>query len=106
MDRVTPVPSRRPRPPQPQLTYVRDPLKHEYPTACDHKGSCGLDDTQASCACAVNRTWCFVDCGCDPSTCQRMFQGCRCLSRCDGHCPCRQISFDCIPGRCGCTTCG
>lgn len=106
MEQVSLAQSRGTRPLQPQLTYVRDPLKHEFPTSCNHEGPCGLDDTQANCACAINRTWCFADCGCHPTTCKRMFQGCQCLSRCDGRRPRRQISFDCIPGRCGCATCG
>ncbi len=89
----------------PQLDYVQLPLKHDYPGACHHLGPCGKTDVQDNCACAVNRTWCFADCQCDSSLCQRKWPGCQCSAGCEQGCPCRQISFDCIPGQCRCNGC-
>ena len=85
------------------MTYVQRHLDHQHPTACKHEDSCGLDDSYLSCACAINHTWCFMDCGCNPATCQRVFQGWRCSPCGNSQCPCRQISYDCTD-RCGCTS--
>jgi len=89
-----------------ELDHALSPLTQEYPHACHHSGPCGLTNSDANCACAVNRTWCFADCTCDASACQRMYQGCQCLKSCGSSCPCRQIAFDCILERCGCSGCG
>ena len=84
--------------------YVRKVLEHKVPGPCLHPGPCGLVPN-SDCACSVNRTKCFADCGCDKDTCSRLSPWCDCPRGCDRRCPCRLISFDCIPGRCKCQGC-
>jgi hypothetical protein len=84
--------------------YVRKVLEHKVPGPCLHQEPCGLVPN-SGCACSVNRTKCFADCGCDKNTCSRLSPGCDCPGGCDRRCPCRLISFDCIPGRCTCQDC-